>query len=101
MTDKPNETKMLSAAEILDGVKEVLSEREKNYDNPKPNFDRIAAYWNIFLEGKLTTPLTALDVAMLMILMKVAREQFSHKDDNLYDTIGYAVCGIRIANIDE
>jgi hypothetical protein len=91
---------MRSAAAILDTVKAVLEGREKNYDNPKPNFDRIAAYWNTLLEAKLTAPLTASDVALMMILMKVAREQYKHTDDNLLDAIGYAVCGLRIAEVD-
>lgn len=86
-----------SATEILDEVKAVLGEREGNYDHPAPNFQRIADYWNVLLDEKLNDNLTASDVALMMILMKVAREQFKHVDDNFMDIIGYGVCGLRIA----
>ncbi len=87
---------MKTAIEILDNVKKILEERERNYDNPKPNFERIANYFNAYLGERLTTPITPTDVAMLMIGMKLAREQFKHNDDNLLDVIGYAVCALRM-----
>ncbi len=88
-----------TAGEILDAVKAVLEGREKNYDNPKDNFDRIAAYWTVRLGEKLQPgqAVTAQDVSDLMILMKVAREQFRHTEDNYLDIIGYGVCGLRVA----
>lgn len=89
-----------TAVEILDHMKDVLGAREGNYDHPAPNFQRIANYWNVLLVNKLAIALTASDVANMMILMKVAREQFRHGEDNLLDIIGYAVCGLRI-NEDE
>jgi hypothetical protein len=90
---------MSRAAEILDGVKAVLTEREGNYDSPTPNFARIAAYWSVRLQEKLQPGevITPGDVADLMILMKVAREQYKHHPDNYMDIIGYGVCGLRVA----
>lgn len=82
--------------EVLDQVKQVLDEREKNYDSPRENFTRIAGYWNILLEGKLTRPITPEEVALMMVLMKVAREQHQHKEDNLVDLIGYAAIATRL-----
>jgi len=84
---------MKTAQEILDSVGEVLGAREKNYDNPRPNFQRIADYWTTYLG----IPILPEQVAIMMILMKVAREQFKHTEDNLTDAIGYAVCALRIA----
>jgi hypothetical protein len=96
---------MLTAAEILDSVKAVLEERERNYDHPLPNFNRIAYYWDGYIRDRqklceqqgVTFHITAKDIALLMILMKVAREQFQSKEDNWLDMIGYAMCGLRIA----
>jgi hypothetical protein len=36
------------------------------------------------------------EIAFAMILMKVAREQFQHKQDNLQNVIGYTVCLDRV-----
>ena len=43
--------------------------------------------------------LTSRDVAMLMILFKIAREENKHKRDNITDIIGYAVLAEDLANI--
>lgn len=85
---------------ILDVINSTLSERENNYDHPKPNFERIAGYWNTFLKDKLAQPITASDVAMLMVLMKVAREQHKHTQDNLVDMVGYTLCAERIIDFE-
>lgn len=87
--------------QILDKVKDILHRREGNYDDPALNFARIAAYWTIRLRAKLRPgeAITANDVADMAILMKVAREQFKHGDDNYLDIIGYAVCGQRLADV--
>ena len=47
---------MKSVQAVLDNVSRVLGAREKNYDNPAPNFTRIAAYWSLYLEAQLTHP---------------------------------------------
>lgn len=78
---------------ILDEVKTILYERQGTYDKPENNFKRIADLWNAYLDNKPEKgQLTPQDVAMLMVLMKIAREVYQHKHDNLADLIGYAVC---------
>ena len=72
---------------LLEQVIATTTERRDNYDNPLPNFLRIALYWSIWDE-RVNTPL---DVAFKMDLMKSAREQHSHKEDNLIDKGGYAL----------
>lgn len=74
-------------ASLFDKVVEVTRERRDNYDNPLPNFLRIALYWTLWDE-RVNSPL---DVAFKMDLMKTAREQHSHQDDNLIDKSGYAL----------
>src|SRR5215510_6678198 len=85
-----------SAYQILDDVKQVLDERERNYDHPRRNFQRIANYWNALLEEKLTEPITPEEIALMMALFKIAREQHQHKDDNLVDAIGYTAIAARL-----
>ena len=43
---------------------------------------------NCHREGQLPI-LSKKDVAMMMVLLKVAREQKAHKRDNLVDAVGY------------
>lgn len=72
---------------LLDKVLEVTKERADNYDNPLPNFLRIAILWSVWY-GQ---PFTPLDVAFMMDLMKTAREIHSHSDDTLIDKVGYTL----------
>lgn len=79
---------------ILDEAKDITGgDRMKAYGNPKRNFEDIANLWNAYLvnKGKLAweSELEAKDVALMMVLLKVAREQKNHKKDNLTDGAGY------------
>jgi hypothetical protein len=69
----------------LDTANKVVNERGDNYDHPLINFLRIAIRWSLWL-NKLVTPL---DVAIMMIELKLARTQHRLLDDNLIDTAGY------------
>lgn len=86
-------------AEILDEARQiVLKDRNSAYGKPEDNFQRIATLWNAFLIVRPRTPLTPLDVAHMMLLMKMARLVYNptHKD-SWVDTAGYAACGAGIA----
>jgi len=94
---------------ILNEVEKILvGDRRSDYGEANASFKRIADYWNAylchkrdkideaaheedlpyeFLRGEY---LTSHDVAMMMILFKIAREENKHKHDNLADIIGYA-----------
>jgi|TARA_Y100000034_G_scaffold36272_1_gene44672 hypothetical protein len=85
---------------VCDEAKEITgNNRMKEYGHPSHNFSDIASLWNAFLgnkitkcdrEGKMPTPLLdKKDVAMMMTLFKIAREQAGHKRDNIVDGIGY------------
>lgn len=87
--------------DILDKARHIREERENNYDDPRRNFQRIADYWNIYLgtdENSTTGFITAKAVADMMILMKMAREQYKHQEDNYLDMIGYVSCADSIIN---
>lgn len=78
---------------ILDEAKRITSgERQKDYGHPSENFRRIADFWNIYMLNKKdpTSILNEEDVAWMMVLLKIARDQNKPTKDNLLDTIGYA-----------
>ncbi len=84
-------TRMLleEVAELVDG------QRAADYGEPQESFDTIARLWNTYLYAagfldKGTTGLTALEVADLMILLKIARNAGPRKTkDNYVDICGY------------
>lgn len=76
--------------EILNKAAQAISgERDEHYGNPEDNFQRIANLWTDYY-GR---PFTVTDVAMMMILLKIARTVHdpSH-EDNYIDIAGYAAC---------
>lgn len=75
---------LLKAVEIING------ERQNTYGNPEDTFEEIAVLWNWWLEGQLDEKLTPDDVAMMMSLLKIAREKNgAGKTDNVVDACGY------------
>lgn len=68
----------------------INGERQDDYGAPEYSFGMIAELWNTYLTSKLGVhlPLTPIDIAAMMILLKIARGQ--KKRDNWIDIIGYA-----------
>lgn len=86
----------MTRAEILDKAKAcVVGDREQDYGSPENSFWRIAALWTAYLDERLfDNELSAVDVAAMMALMKIARVASHHaKADNWIDLAGYAACG--------
>jgi hypothetical protein len=67
---------------------DIITERAADYGHPRPNLERTAHLFNAYLEP--ATPITAHDVAILMILVKVSRAKAGSKADNYTDIAGYA-----------
>ena len=66
---------------------DIVAERAAHYGDPHPNHERIAAMWSAYL-GRTVS---AHDVAVLMILVKVSRMKADpHHVDNYTDLAGYA-----------
>ena len=87
VTPKKN---MITRDEILEKARQCISgDRDHQYGSPEESFNRIADYWSTFLNKEIS----ARDVAIMMILFKVAREEHSSKLDNWIDIAGYAACG--------
>lgn len=64
----------------------TTSDRRRDYGHPLPNFLRIALSWTTLLE----THITPMQVAEMMVVMKMHRNQHAFKDDNWIDAIGYS-----------
>lgn len=68
-------------------------DRSRDYGHPKANHDRIAAMWNAYCQIRgYDSRFTAADVAWMMVLLKIAREINTPKDDNRLDACGYIKC---------
>lgn len=85
-----NNKSAVTRDEILEKARQCISgDRDHQYGSPEESFNRIADYWSTFLNKEIS----ARDVAIMMILFKIAREEHSTKTDNWVDMCGYAACG--------
>ena len=85
----------LSKEEILAKANELISKaRNETHGDAFKNHAEIAEFWNTFLDSKLRpmANITAQDVAIMMILLKVSRSTQGEKFniDNFIDMVGYA-----------
>jgi hypothetical protein len=91
LPDKTIEAHGSSAEILLEANKIIHSDRNKAYGSAEDSFAQIAKYWEDYL-GRAISPY---DVAMMMVLLKVARAQHGFKRDNLVDICGYAALAER------
>ena len=86
-------------AEILRTAEaQVTGQREQDYGTPESNFELIADLWSIYAGYEVS----ALDVAVMMILLKIARvKRGGGTGDSFGDIAGYAACAGEIAEIKE
>ena len=81
--------------EILAEASRIISkDRNLSHGDAFQNHAEIAEFWNIFLDKKLQpmANITAEDVALMMVLMKISRNTQGKKNnmDNFIDMCGYA-----------
>jgi hypothetical protein len=71
----------------------INGQRQQDYGDKLANFTQIAMGVNMVLATKLTVPVTADDVAMIMMQVKIARlaKSPAHRD-SILDVAGYAGC---------
>lgn len=91
---------MMNRYEILKSAIEIVcGERQNQYGDVEDNFKIIADLWQTYVKAKCISEDADIsfcpeDVAVMMILLKVARIASGHgKDDNWIDIAGYAACG--------
>lgn len=78
---------------ILEEAQRIVGNAIPKYGHPSVNFTRIGHIWTAQLERKLTEPITAADVGLMMIGLKLARAASgTYHQDNLTDMAGYAYC---------
>ena len=85
----------MTKEEILRQAKELITgDRNDTHGDAYRNHAEIAEFWNIFLDKKLQpmASITAEDVALMMVLMKISRNSQGKKSnlDNFIDMCGYA-----------
>lgn len=74
---------------VLDEARSIINgDRQDAYGNPEDCFADIAHLWNWWRRGR-HEPMLAEDAAMMMVLLKLAREKSKHKRDNIVDACGY------------
>lgn len=66
----------------------VDGDREKTYGHPALNFERTAVLASVVFGH----PVSAKQVALFMVCLKLAREVHQHTRDNLVDACGYLRC---------
>ena len=76
---------------ILDKAKQIITgARNEAYGDPKDSFKRIALFWSVYLRCELSP----VDVANMMMLLKVSRQKTGAGSiDNFVDLAGYAALG--------
>lgn len=71
---------------ILQEAEELIhGDRNYTYDHPLDNFNRIKKGWEVIFNCEITEE----QVGMAMTWVKIAREAYMHKRDNLTDGAGY------------
>ena len=72
----------------------ISNDRAEEYGDARESFERTAKFWSLYLGH----PITANDVANMMVLIKVSR--LSHQPghlDSLVDIAGYAALAVELA----
>lgn len=89
---------MIREAVLDKALKIVTGARQSTYGNPEDCFKVIAELWSAYLG----TQISSTDVAMLMILLKIARSKGkTGYADNYIDIAGYAACAGELADATE
>ena len=89
----------MSRDEILQTACDLINgDRAKEYGDAYLNHARIAALWTTYVRSK-PDDLTPVDVAMMLVLMKVSRSIETPKDDSFIDIAGYAALAGEMANV--
>jgi len=83
---------------LLRTVQMVTVDRTATHGDAEDEMPRVAMVWNGLLKNKLSTPLTAFDVAALMVGLKMVRATANPLHvDNWDDGSGYSSIGAGLA----
>ena len=104
-------TSILKEAENL-----IQGDRQDNYGDIHTSFGQIAAYWDTYINRKIKKVLSeielvetrdvtfsidinAMDVANMMILLKISRAQNKFDRDSYVDIAGYVACAEQLGDL--
>ena len=76
---------MVDPTVAVDAIRLVDEDRNDSYGPPEENLGRIAAMWS----GYIGKEITAQDVALMMVLVKISRSKAGHARDNAVDGVAY------------
>lgn len=96
ISKEPKQNYILRQAETI-----INGERQEQYGSVEDSFQTIADLWSSYLcnSKQKSIDITDVDVANMMILLKIARNTNGvHKDDNWIDICGYAALGGKLSN---
>jgi hypothetical protein len=100
-TPTPQAHADVAGAILIDAANIVTGDRESTHGNKERSFNRIALLWNAYLESRPTnTPLTAVDTAQMMVLLKIARALSGNPTrDHYLDEAAYAAIAGELAGV--
>lgn len=95
--EKEEQEKITREYILREAARIVCRERNEQYGEPEDSFRAIAELWETYVrEGCVSTGadvcIKEADVAMMMVLLKVARTFRGTKADTYIDIAGYAAC---------
>lgn len=70
----------------------VHGDRQDSYGHPKQDYQKTSKMWSGLLFHKLKEDITPEEAVLMMVALKLSREQHKHKRDNLVDAVGYLLC---------
>lgn len=85
LADYERLTKGETESTLSEAERIVNGDRQADYSDPVANFNRIA----YIASAIMAKDITAEECCIVMIAVKLAREEYKHKRDNLVDLAGY------------
>lgn len=84
----------MTRQQILETLEQTIcKDRQETYGTPEDSLKNIRDYWHLYLT-QIQRPLESHDIAIMMLLLKVARIVKSPQHlDNWVDVARYAICG--------
>jgi hypothetical protein len=76
---------MVDPTVAVEAIRLVDEDRNDSYGSPEENLGRIAAMWG----GYIGKEVTAQDVALMMVLVKISRSKAGYARDNAVDGVAY------------
>jgi len=80
----------------VDALRLVDEDRQEKYGDYDKNMQRIAEMWS----GFLGTDISAMDVALMMVLVKISRSKAGYARDNAVDGVAYFLIHDSLARYD-